>query len=139
MTRKIRDIMTPVPMSVAPIESVAAAARVMRDHSIGALLVVDDDKVHGIVTDRDITVRVLAEDLDPVATRVGDIASTDLVTIGPDEDVTEAVRIIRDRAVRRLPVMDGGALVGVVSLGDLALWQDEGSVLADVAAARPSR
>jgi CBS domain-containing protein len=83
-------------------------------------------------------VRVLAEDRDPGSTRIGDICSADLVTLGPDDDVAEAVRLVRERAVRRIPVVEASQPVGVVSIGDLALERNEKSALADVSAAPPN-
>lgn len=138
MTRKIRDIMTPLPTGVTPVESVASAARIMRDAGIGTVLVLDNGQVSGIVTDRDIVVRALAEGRDAQTTSVGEVCSGDLITLGPDDDVTAALRLMREHGVRRLPVLDNGIPVGLVSIGDLALWLDEGSVLGDVAAAPPN-
>jgi CBS domain-containing protein len=138
MARKIRDIMTPAPVCMASAESVSAAARAMKEHGIGMVLVLDDGQLCGLVTDRDITVRVLAEDRDPGSTRIGDICSADLVTLGPDDDVAEAVRLVRERAVRRIPVVEASQPVGVVSIGDLALERNEKSALADVSAAPPN-
>jgi CBS domain-containing protein len=138
MTRKIRDIMTPAPVSMSPAESVSAAARAMKEHGIGTVLVLEDGQLCGLVTDRDITIRVLAENRDPSITSIGEICSTDLVTLGPGDDVPEAVRIVRERAVRRIPVAEGGRPVGVVSIGDLALERDDQSALADVSAAPPN-
>ena len=123
MTRKMRDIMSTVPVCMAPGESVAAAAEAMKRHGIGAVLVVTDGNLSGLVTDRDITVRVLAENRDPVTTRVGDICSRELAVLGPDDDVEQATRLVRERAVRRIPVLKDGIPVGVVSAGDLA-WAD---------------
>jgi len=139
MARKIRDIMTPAPVCMAPAETVSAAARAMKEHDIGTVLVLDQGQLRGLVTDRDITVRVLAESRDPSATGIGEICSEDLVTVGPDDDVAVAARLVRERAVRRLPVIDGGRPVGVVSIGDLALDWGERSALADVSAAPPNR
>jgi CBS domain-containing protein len=138
MASKIRDIMTPAPVCMAPAESVSAAAKAMKEHGIGTILVLDDGRLRGLVTDRDIAVRVLAENRDPASTRVGDIGSTDLVTLSPDDDVDQAVRLVRERAVRRIPVVENGRPVGVVSIGDLALDRDERSALADVSAAPPN-
>jgi CBS domain-containing protein len=90
------------------------------------------------VTDRDIAIRVLAENRDPRTTCVGDIASGDLAVLGPDDDVDQAIRLVRERAVRRIPVVQDGAPVGVVSIGDLALNKDRGSALSDVSAAPPN-
>ena len=91
MARKMRDIMSPAPVSMAPTESPAAAARAMKEHGIGTVLVLADGELTGLVTDRDITVRVLAENRDPLTTRVGDICSTELAVLGPDDDVDQAL------------------------------------------------
>lgn len=138
MARKIRDIMTPEPVCMAPAENVPAAARAMKQHGIGMVLVQQDNQLRGLVTDRDIMVRVLAENRDPGTTQIGEICSADLVTVSPDDDVQRAVRLIRERGVRRIPVVEAGRPVGVVSVGDLALEQDERSALADVSAAPPN-
>jgi CBS domain-containing protein len=147
MTRKMRDIMSTVPVCMAPGESVAAAAEAMKRHGIGAVLVVTDGNLSGLVTDgnlsglvtdRDITVRVLAENRDPVTTRVGDICSRELAVLGPDDDVEQATRLVRERAVRRIPILQDGTPVGVVSIGDLALEKDPGSALSEVSAAPPN-
>ena len=135
---KIRDIMTPAPTSMSRTESVASAARVMRDAGIGTVLVLDDGRVHGIVTDRDIVVRALAEGGDPEVTQLGDICSAGLITLSPDDDVAEANRLVREHTIHRIPVVEDGTTVGIVSTGDLAIWQDEGSVLGGIAAAPPS-
>jgi CBS domain-containing protein len=131
--RKIRDIMSPAPPGTTPAESVASAAKVMRDEGIGSLLVLDDGKLRGIVTDRDILLRAVAEDRDPRTTPVADICTQDLAVLSPDDDVTEATRVIQEHAVRRVPVVEDGLLVGVLSLADLALWLDQWSSMRDVA------
>ena len=136
--RKIRDIMSPAPVCMAPGEPVSAAARAMKQHGIGTVLVLDDGRLTGLVTDRDITVRVLAENRDPQATRIGDICSGELAALSPDDDVADATRLVRERAVRRIPVLQDGTPVGVVSLGDLALEKDATSALSDVSAAPPN-
>ncbi len=138
MARKMRDIMSPAPVSMAPTESAAAAARAMKEHGIGTVLVLADAKLSGLVTERDITVRVLAEDRDPLTTRVGDICTTELAVLGPDDDVEQATRLVRDRAVRRIPVAQDGIPVGMVSVGDLALEKDGQSALSDVSAVPPN-
>jgi CBS domain-containing protein len=138
MTRKIRDIMAPLPVVMTPIESVAAAARLMRDDAVGTVLVLEDGQLFGIVTDRDIVVRAVAAGRDPEFTRVGDICSKELVALSPDDDLAAATRVIREHAVRRVPVVQNGIPVGLVSTGDLALWLGDGSPLADVAAAPPN-
>jgi len=138
MTRKMRDIMSPAPVCMAPGESVSAAAQAMRQHGIGTVLVLADGRLSGLVTDRDITVRVLAEGRDPRTTSIGDICSAELVVLGPDDDVEEAARLVRERAVRRIPVLADGRPVGVVSIGDLALEQDPASALSGVSSAPPN-
>ncbi len=138
MTRTMRDIMSPAPECMAFTESVSAAARAMRERGIGTVLVIEEGRLYGLITDRDITVRVLAEDRDPMATRLGDICSTDLAVLGPDDDFARAIRLVRERAVRRIPIVADGAPVGVVSIGDLALEADGGSALSGVSAAPPN-
>jgi CBS domain-containing protein len=138
MTRKIRDVMAPLPVEMTSIESVASAARLMRDQAIGAVLVLENGQLRGIVTDRDIVVRTVAEGCDPETTRVGDICSEDLVVLSPDDEIAEAARVIREHAVRRVPVVDNGIPMGMVSMGDLALWEGDGSPLAAVVAAPPN-
>lgn len=134
---KIREVMTQAPVSVASVEPVSEVAKAMREHGIGSVLVVTGGKLTGLITDRDITVRVLAEGQDPQVTRAGDICTGDLVTLSPDDDTDQAVRLIRERAVRRIPVVENGAPVGMVSIGDLAVMLGEHSALADVSAAPP--
>jgi CBS domain-containing protein len=123
---------------MAPGESVSAAARAMKQHGIGTVLVLTDGRLSGLVTDRDITVRVLAENRDPQATRIGDISSAELVVLSPDDDVEQATRLIRERAVRRIPVLQDGTPVGVVSIGDLALEKDLMSAPSGVSSAEPN-
>jgi CBS domain-containing protein len=125
MTRKVRDVMSAPPVCMAATESVSAAAKAMKDRGIGTVLVVAGGRLDGLVTDRDITIRVLAENRDPLTTRLGDICTTDLAVLSPDDDVQKAIRLVRERAVRRLPVIADGVPVGVVSIGDLALDESE--------------
>ena len=114
MTRKVRDIMWAAPACMAATESVSAAARVMKERGLGTVLVMDDGRLAGLVTDRDITIRVLAENRDPLTTHLGDICATELAVLGPDNDVQQATRLVRDRAVRRLQVIaDGVPVAGV--------------------------
>jgi CBS domain-containing protein len=134
--KKVRDVMSAAPVCMAPDESVSAAARAMKQHGIGPILVLTDGRLSGLVTDRDITVRVLAENRDPRTTRVGDICSRELVVLDPDDDLAEASRLVRDRAVRRIPVLRDGTPVGVVSIGDLALESDATSVRSGMYSAR---
>ena len=135
---KMRDIKSPAPVCMAPGESASAAAQAMKGSGIGTVLVLADGRLSGLVTDRDITVRVLAEDRDPRTTTIGDICSAELAVLGPDDDVAQAARLVRERAVRRIPVLQDGIPVGVVSIGDLALEKDATTVLSGVSAAPPN-
>ncbi len=112
--------MSPAPVCMASSESVSAAAQAMAEHGVGTVLVLSDGRLSGLVTDRDIMVRVLAENRDPQATLVGDICSRELAVLGPDDEEEKAIRLIRERAVRRIPVLAHGAAVGIVHVGDLA-------------------
>jgi CBS domain-containing protein len=136
--RKVRDIMSAAPVCMAAGEPVSAAAGAMKQQRTGTVLVLTDGRLSGLVTDRDITVRVLAEDRDPRTTRVGDICGGELVVLDPDDDLARAARLVRDRAVRRIPVLRDGTPVGVVSIGDLALEKDAMPVLSGVSSAPPN-
>ena len=136
--RKVRDIMSAAPVCMAPDDSVSAAAWAMKQHGIGTILVLTGGRPSGLVTDRDITIRVLAENRDPRTTPIGDICGSELVVLGPDDDLAEAARLVRDHGVRRIPVLRDGTPVGVVSIGDLALEKDATSVLSGVSSARPN-
>jgi CBS domain-containing protein len=136
MAQKVREVMTPHPVTLAPDATLVDAARQMRAKDIGDVLVVGGDgRLRGIVTDRDIVVRALADGLSADSTTLGEVCSPDLAVVAPDDDSDRAVELMRDRAVRRVPVVDRGELVGVVSLGDLAIEKDPGSALADISAA----
>ncbi|MEV8592677.1 CBS domain-containing protein [Streptomyces sp. NPDC052012] len=138
MAQHVRDIMTSAPVTVGPHTSVAEVARVMRDRDLGAVLVTDGDQLRGLVTDRDLVVRSLAEGGDPEQTTVAGACSEDLVTVAPDDELDTAIRLMREHAVRRVPVVDRGHAVGVVSLGDAAMERDPGSALGDISVARPN-
>ena len=121
MTKSISEMMTRDPKSVAPSTTVAEAAKMMRDEDVGALPVVENGKLTGMVTDRDIAVRTVAEGKDPQSTKVADVCSGDLVTIDPHQDLDEALRLMAHHQVRRLPVVEeDGRLVGVVAQADVA-------------------
>jgi CBS domain-containing protein len=116
-----REIMTPDPTCVGERQTLADAARMMRDLGVGALPVCgDDDRLKGMVTDRDIVVRAVAEGQDPQQVTAGELAGGKPVTIGADDSVEEALRTMAGHQVRRLPVIDGHDLVGIVSLADVA-------------------
>jgi len=121
----VRDAMAADVRSVTTDDSVAAAARARRDAGTGFLPVLDGGRVAGVVTDRDLVVRFLAEGgTDPGGTLVGEVMSRDVTTIGPDEELTAAGEAMRDREVRRLVVVEGGAVVGVLSHGALVQATD---------------
>src|SRR5918992_5808511 len=120
MAQQIRELMTPNPVTLPGTASVHEAARAMRDRQIGDVIVIEHDQVCGIVTDRDIVVRTVAETRDPAATPLADICSHSLVTVTPTDSVEEAVRLMRTHAIRRLPVVDGGQAGGIVLPGGLA-------------------
>lgn len=138
MTQHVRDIMTGAPVAVGPQTSVAQVARLMRDRDLGAVLVTDGDRLRGLVTDRDLVVRSVSQGVDTERTTVAGACSDDLVTVGPDDDLDHAVRLMREHAVRRVPVVESGRPVGVVSLGDAAMERDPGSALGDISVARPN-
>ena len=106
MNETVRDVMTPVPSAIAPSDFVMTAAKTMRANDIGDVVVLEDNRLFGILTDRDIVVRVLAQAGNPNTTMVGAICSRDLTTIAPTASIGEAVRLMRDKAIRRLPVVD---------------------------------
>jgi CBS domain-containing protein len=137
MAQQIRELMTLNPVALPGTASVHEAARAMRDAQIGDVIVIENNQVCGIVTDRDIVVRILAETRDPATTTLADICSHSIVTVTPTESVEEAVRLMRTHAIRRLPVVDGGQAVGIVSLGDLAVERDPGSALGEISGAPP--
>ncbi|MEU6524396.1 CBS domain-containing protein [Streptomyces sp. NPDC046924] len=141
MTTRIRDVMSSGTAAVEPMTTVARAARLMREQDIGDVLVTYDCDLFGVLTDRDIVVRALAEGLDPAATSVGSVCTRPpVVTLTPDDSTEHAVELMRRYAVRRLPVVErGGCPVGIVSLGDLATAEDPHSALADVSRAAPNR
>jgi CBS domain-containing protein len=133
----IRDVMTPNPQTVSPEDTIQNAARIMRDHDTGVVPVVQDGRPVGLVTDRDIVVRAIADGRDP-ETPVGEVATRDARTVTPDSDVEEAIRIVREDDVRRVPVVQDGRPVGIVSIGDLAIERDQDSALADMSSSAPN-
>ncbi|MGJ3560273.1 CBS domain-containing protein [Streptomyces sp. INA 01156] len=140
MTQRVREVMTSVPATVGPQASVTSVARMMRDEDVGAVLVTEGERLRGLVSDRDLVVRALAGGGDPHRTTVAEACSEDLVTVGPDDDLTLVVRVMREHAVRRVPVVDDDQhAVGIVSLGDLAVERDPESALGDISAAKPDR
>jgi CBS domain-containing protein len=139
MAKTVREVMKTDLVSVGFDTPLVEVARLMRDRDIGDVLVNDGPRLQGIVTDRDITVRAVAEGFDPQQTTVDAVFSgQELATIEPDMELADAERLMRERAVRRLPVVESGQAVGIVSLGDLATRRDEGALMADIASAPPN-
>jgi CBS domain-containing protein len=138
MGQTIRDVMTPNPHTVTRDATLQDAAREMKQDDVGAVLVEDNGELAGILTDRDIVVRAIAAGKDPSSTKVADVATTDVRAVSPDSSVEDAIRIVREQHVRRIPVVDNGRPAGIVSIGDLALERDRDSALADISGAPPN-
>lgn len=139
MPTTVDQVMTKLVHTVPDDTPIRNVARMMRDREIGDVLVVDDTGVLcGIVTDRDIVVRGLAEAKDPVSTRIGDICTEELVTVGLNATVDEAIQLMRSKAVRRIPVIADGEPVGIISIGDLAQRFDPKSALGEISSAAPN-
>jgi len=125
MAKSVHDAMTADPRSIGASASVVEAARLMREQHIGSLPVTEDDRLVGMITDRDVTTRVVAESAVPETTSVGDVYSRDLVSVEPNSDLDEALRLMARHQVRRLPVVENGRLVGMVAQADIALKENE--------------
>lgn len=135
MAQTVADIMTRNPATIELERPVAEAAELMRDSDAGSIIALDHGSVAGIVTDRDIVVRILAEHQDPEQTAVRAACSGDIETVAPDTSLDQAVQLMRSKAIRRLPVVEGGNAVGILSLGDVAMEKDEQSALGDISSA----
>src|SRR5205807_4890655 len=126
MSQRIREVMTSNPATVESSSTVVEAARIMKQEDAGVVPVTENGRLTGMVTDRDIAIRVVAEGKDPQSTKVSEVASTDLVTIDPQQDLDEALRLMAQHKVRRLPVVEeDGRLVGVVAQADVARKGDD--------------
>jgi CBS domain-containing protein len=125
MAKSVRDAMTADPRSIGASASVVEAARLMLEQHIGSLPVTEDDRLVGMITDRDITTRVVAESAVPETTSVGDVYSRDLISVEPNSDLDEALRLMARHQVRRLPVVENDRLVGMVAQADIALKESE--------------
>jgi CBS domain-containing protein len=120
MGKKIKDAMTSNPCSIDAEKPVSYAAKMMRDENVGLAPIVEGDRLVGTLTDRDIATRVVAEGRDPESTKAGEVASRDVVTISPEQNLDEALRLMAEHQVRRLPVVENDRLVGVVAQADVA-------------------
>lgn len=139
MAERVRDLMTADPIVLDAEATAAEAARCMRDRDVGDVLVRRDGRLCGIVTDRDLAVRCLASgDGDPRRHALGDLCTQPVITLPPDADVDEAIRLMEEHAVRRIPVVEDERPVGIVSLGDLAIARDRRSCLGEISAAPPN-
>jgi CBS domain-containing protein len=139
MAETISDVMTANPWTVTDQATIEEAARVMRDADIGDVIVLDPEGgLMGIVTDRDVVVRAVAKGLDTSAEAVGSICDGDVVTVTPEDSAESALDLMRDHKVRRLPVVDDRRVVGIVTLGDLAMGLQPSSTLADISQAPPN-
>ena len=138
MAQSIREVMTADPQTVSSDATLEEAAREMQSDDIGAVLVTDNGDVAGILTDRDIVVRAIAEGRDPSSTKVGDVATREVQTLTPDSSVDDAIKLVREQNVRRIPVVEDGRPAGIVSIGDLAIERDTDSALADISSEPPN-
>ncbi len=139
MPETINDVMTANPWTVTDQATIEEAARVMRDADIGDVIVLDPDgEIQGIVTDRDLVVRAVAKGVDTNTEPVGSILEGNVVTIAAEDSIEAALDLMRDHKVRRLPVVDDRRLVGIVTLGDLAMDLQPSSTLADISQAPPN-
>jgi CBS domain-containing protein len=120
MGKKINDSMTANPCTIEADKPVSYAAKMMRDEDVGFAPIVEGDRLVGTLTDRDIAVKVVAEGRDPDATMVREVATNNLITVEPEDDLDEAMKLMARHQVRRLAVVEGGRLVGVVAQADVA-------------------
>lgn len=140
MSKQVGELMSKPPIKLQSSAPIAEAARQMRTANVGAVVVEDGGRTCGIVTDRDITVRAIAAGRDPSSTPLGEICSKDLTTLSPEDDVDRAIEVMRDKAIRRVLVVDSQQkAVGIVSLGDLAMDRDSRSVLGQISSAPPNQ
>jgi len=140
MAKRVRELMSEQPITLSSNSSVIEAAQRMRAANVGSIIVEEDGRLCGIVTDRDIVVRAVADGRDLQDTELSEICSKDITAVSPDDDLDDAVRIMREKAVRRVLVVNGkNESVGILSLGDLALERDARSVLGQISAAPPNQ
>jgi CBS domain-containing protein len=138
MVQSIQDVMTPNPFLIGAETPVARAAHLMRQADVGSLIVLEEGEVCGIVTDRDITIRAVAEERDVRTTPVGEVCSREPLTLSVGDTIEQAIEVMRSNSVRRVPVLDEqGRPAGIVSLGDVAIERG-GTPLGDISAAPPN-
>jgi CBS domain-containing protein len=136
MPQRIAELMTTDPVTMEKTTDLQTAALAMRDHDIGDVIVTNPDgSLCGIVTDRDIVVRGVAAGMGPANATLDDVCAHNVVTLGPDDSVAAAIAAMEEHAIRRLPVVDNGNILGIVSIGDLAIERDPESALGEISAA----
>jgi CBS domain-containing protein len=138
MAQTISDVMTTNPTTLDSDSTVLQAASAMSSQNVGDIIILSSGQISGILTDRDIVIRCIAEGLDPARTTCGQICTNNPTTVSPSTSTGDAVRLMSQHAIRRLPVVQNNQPVGVVSIGDLAIELDSSSALADISAAPPS-
>jgi CBS domain-containing protein len=138
MAQTVNEVMTHDPRTVEPGAPLTDVAKEMDQADAGAVIVAEDGRFKGIVTDRDIVVRAIAAGKDPKSTTAGDIATTGAQTLTADASVDDAIRLMRDHAIRRIPVLEGDRAIGIISLGDLAVAGGGEQALDDISAASPN-
>jgi CBS domain-containing protein len=137
--QRIADVMTRNVITCSGSDTVEQAAQAMRDNDVGDVVVTSNGRLTGILTDRDVVIRAVADGADPTRTTIGEIVTDDVITASPDESVGELATRMADASVRRIPVVEAGEVVGIVSLGDLAEEQDPNSVLGEISSAPPNQ
>ena len=139
---KVRELMTSEPATVGPGATLGEVATLMKQEDCGSIPVVDDGRLVGIVTDRDIVIRAVAAGKDPKGLRVSEVMSADPITVTPTDDVAKAEKLMADRQVRRLPVVEGGALVGILVTAQIARSENDrktGQTLKEISAPASGR
>lgn len=134
----VRDIMTKNVINMQVGTTLDEAARTMRERDIGNVVVAEDEQLVGLVTDRDIVIRAVAEGMDPTTTTLGSVASRDIIAVQPDDTAQAAALLMREQAIRRVLVVDEQGLCGILSIGDLATEIDPDSVLGGISGAAPT-
>ena len=134
----VREIMTKNVINMQIGTTLEEAARAMRERDIGNVVVAEEERLVGLVTDRDIVIRAVADGMDPTTTTLGSVASRDIIAIQPDDTAQAAALLMREQAIRRVLVVDEQGLCGILSIGDLATEIDPDSVLGGISGAAPN-